>query len=60
MVAAAWTLIRVFDWLSGGGGPLAWVGVKRVVFSDPRDALPVPLVDFPTQGAALNLSLIHI
>ncbi len=40
MVAAAWTLIRVFDWLSGGGGPLAWVGVKRVVFSD-----PAPLAD---------------
>jgi hypothetical protein len=49
--------------------PLGWMGafaanaagrralggwMERVVFSDPRDALPVPLVDFPTQGAALN------
>ncbi len=28
--------------------------LERVVFSDPRDALPVPLTDFRSQTAALN------
>ncbi len=30
----------------------AWL--ERVVFSDPRDALPLPLKDFPTRQARLN------
>jgi hypothetical protein len=30
----------------------AWI--ERVVFSDPRDALPLPLDDFPTRHAALR------
>ncbi len=33
-----------------------WLGacMQRVVFSDPRDALPVPLQDYPTHRAALT------
>jgi len=34
LTGGVWALIRVFDWLSGAGGPLAWTNVKRVVFSD--------------------------
>jgi hypothetical protein len=49
--------------------PLGWAGafaanalgrqslggwMQRVVFSDPRDALPVPLADYPTHSAALT------
>ena len=51
------------------GMPLGWAGafaantwgrralggwMQRVVFSDPRDALPVPLADYPTHRAALT------
>ena len=51
------------------GMPLGWAGafaanalgrralggwMQRVVFSDPRDALPLPLTDYPTHSAALT------
>ena len=52
------------------GMPLGWLGafganavsrsalggwMERVVFSDPREALPVPLKDYPTRGVELNV-----
>ena len=51
------------------GMPMGWAGafaanawgrralggwMQRVVFSDPRDTLPVPLADYPTHSAALT------
>ena len=33
--AAVWLLVRLFDWLAQGTGPIAWVGVAQPLASDP-------------------------
>jgi hypothetical protein len=63
--AASAGCIDLAPWLCGRGGPWPmppmpsaarpWVGwMQRVVFSDPRDALPLPLHDYPSQQVALT------